>query len=88
MVLINKSFTDKIISLKNTKHLEEEMNQLKENYSYVEKFTKIGTWTYYPDSGEIFWSEEIYHILGIDSKSLTNGLKSFNEYIHPDDLKK
>lgn len=88
MVLINKSFTDKIISLKNPKHLEEEMNQLKENYSYVEKFTKIGTWTYYPDSGEIFWSEEIYHILGIDSKSLTNGLKSFNEYIHPDDLKK
>lgn len=60
MIFINKD-TGNRFNPKKLIQLEEELNQLKENYSYVEKLAKIGSWAYYIDTDEIFWSNEIYN---------------------------
>ncbi|HEY8363880.1 MAG TPA: EAL domain-containing protein [Tissierellaceae bacterium] len=43
---------------------------------------------YYVDEDEVFWSEEIYNLLGVKSKSSLKKLEDFYRFVHPEDLEK
>ena len=55
------------------KRLQEKEEQLKQ----TERFSKIGSWTYYFENNKVFWSEEVYSIFEIDSNVKVN---LFEEY--------
>lgn len=60
--------------------------QLNETVKYGQQLARIGCWLYEIQTGQVFWSEEIYNILGCGFTSLNDTLESFLPYVHPDDL--
>lgn len=44
----------------------------------------VGNWWHDPNSGEIFWSEEVFNILGLDA--LTPSIELVYQLIHHDDI--
>jgi PAS domain S-box-containing protein len=47
---------------------------------------KLGNWEANIESGELFWSDEIFHIFGQDEKRFTPTVADFLSAVHPDDL--
>jgi len=82
MIFFSKNLAEKELRLKKMIQLEEEYNRLKENYLYVQELIKAGSWTYYIDTDEVFWSEGIYKLLGLKSKSLLNKFEDFYSFIY------
>jgi PAS domain S-box-containing protein len=50
-----------------------------------QRIAGIGTWAWNPSSGEMFGSQEFYHILGIDPQSTKLTRETFVKRIHPAD---
>lgn len=88
MIFLSKNAVEKTLKPSKLIRLEDELNQLKENYLHVQKITKTSSWTYYIDTDEVFWSEEIYNLLGLKSRCLLKNLEDFYRFIHPEDLEK
>jgi len=88
MIFLSKNAVEKTLKPSKLIRLENELNQLKENYLHVQKITKTSSWTYYIDTDEVFWSEEIYNLLGLKSRCLLKNLEDFYRFIHPEDLEK
>ncbi|MEO0273177.1 MAG: PAS domain S-box protein, partial [candidate division WOR-3 bacterium] len=54
-------------------------------FKLAQSYAKIGTWHWKINSGELFWSESVYKIFGINSKKEKLSYSKFLELIHPDD---
>jgi len=66
------------------KALERNIHFLKES----QKMANLGSWEYYPDTKKVFFTEELYHLLGISEKPQTISLKTYQEFIQEDDKEK
>lgn len=89
MSFIRKNIIEKIIKnedlIRLKGDLENNFNQLKENFYYAQQLVKTGSWTYNLVNGETFWSDEVYNILECNHDELEDNLENFYSYIHPDD---
>ncbi|MGO1469271.1 MAG: EAL domain-containing protein [Tissierella sp.] len=65
--------------------LQNELDNLKENMFHGQKMVGVGSWTYFLEEDEIFYSEEIYNIFECNSDELKKEFENFNRYFHPDD---
>ncbi|MGI6777536.1 MAG: EAL and GGDEF domain-containing protein [Acetivibrionales bacterium] len=73
--------------LNNSKEeLEKSYKQLKENVIFSQQLANIGSWTYDMHKNEVFWTEEIYKILGRSRQEFNGDFEDFLLYVHPDDL--
>lgn len=81
----NKKLRKKDILLQ-LEELQREHDVLSSTVSYGQQLAKIGCWLYEIQTGEVFWSEEVYNLLGCGSNCLSGNLDSFLEYVHQDDL--
>ena len=88
MIFFGKNEGKENIYPKRISKLEEELDRLKENFLYTQKLTKIGSWTYYIDTDQVFWSEEIYDLLGLSKRGELRHLEDFYKFIHSEDLEK
>lgn len=70
----------------NHEELQRKYNILNSAVKYGQQLAKIGSWIYELKTGQFFWSEGVYNILGCGSNCLSNKLESFLEYVHKDDL--
>jgi len=66
------------------KMAEERLIKSEQELRMAQERAHIGNWTY-DMSGQITWSDELYHIYGVSKDSFTPSAKSFEELIHPDD---
>jgi len=46
---------------------------------------KIGIWEYHPDTGAVWWSEEMHRVYGVEPGSGALNLDDVLKYCHPDD---
>lgn len=76
-----EDITDRVI-LENT--LTDEQNKLKE----AQRIAKIGNWEFNLQTQELFWSDEVYAILGIVREGKSLLYADFLEFLHPDDIDK
>jgi PAS domain S-box-containing protein len=70
-----------------TAELEKAYNSLKESekrLAEAQKMAHIGNWDWDLVTGETFWSQEIYRILGLSPQKLSLTHNEFLNYIHPD----
>lgn len=51
----------------------------------AQKIAHIGYWEMNIETGENYWSDEMYHICGLDKKAGVMPLAEFMQLIHPDD---
>ncbi|WP_069998990.1 EAL domain-containing protein [Cellulosilyticum sp. I15G10I2] len=63
-------------------------NQLKENVIYGQQLCHIGSWTHDLQKDEIFFTDEVYDIMGCTPQDFDGKLESFYLYIQGDDLQR
>jgi len=66
----------------------EEKYYISENdFKIAQTATHIGNWKWYLSTNEVVWSDEMFHIFGIDKDSYTGRIGDIiTKVIHPDDL--
>jgi PAS domain S-box-containing protein len=71
-----------------TAELEEAYNSLLENeirLNEAQKIAHLGNWDWNPVTDEVYWSNEMYRIFGVDPLELGATYNAFLSYVHPDD---
>ncbi len=71
-----------------TNRIEEELKtkELVEKLNLSQKIGKIGYWEFDTITEEIFWTDEVYHIWGLEKGSLVPNFQQFIQSFHPDDI--
>lgn len=67
--------------LRSEAQLIESRQQLRE----AQRIARMGSWSRDLDSGETEWSDEVWHILGLDPIAVPPGHEIFEQMLHPDD---
>lgn len=66
------------------KDVEEALRKSKDNLKYAQKIARFGHWDVDLVQDEVFWSDEMYRILGIESKG-ERSLHLYLSLVHPED---
>lgn len=73
-------------------HAQKEMaQQLQESHARLtesQQIARMGHWEFYPASGRVRWSDELYNIFGIDPQATELSHELYISLIHPDDRDK
>lgn len=64
---------------------EEALAEIKANLDNAQRIARIGSWERYMDSENIFWSDELYRIYGLDPDMGGMTRTKFIECMHPDE---
>lgn len=67
------------------KIIEEALFQYEQLLSKTQEIAHLGSYHYNVINGELKWSDEMYHILGVQKDVFNVTLESFMDCIHPDD---
>ncbi|MFO7753805.1 MAG: diguanylate cyclase [Desulfobacteraceae bacterium] len=62
-----------------------DMEQVKESLSEAQSIAHLGNWELNPGTDDLWWSEEVYRIFGVDRKTYTPSFEKVMELVHPDD---
>jgi two-component system cell cycle sensor histidine kinase/response regulator CckA len=54
----------------------------------AERIAHLGTWVWNPETDEVFWSEELFRILGHDAREQPATTQAFFAAIHPEDIER
>ncbi len=68
------------------KQTEADLEKSRNNLSEAQRIAHIGSWEWQVDTDELSWSDELYSIFNLDKKSYKPTMRSFFNYIHPDDI--
>ncbi len=68
------------------KRAEEALRTSEEQLAAAQKAAKLGSWTFNVVTGEINWSEELFHMLGFDPALGAPSIAGYAARYHPDDL--
>ncbi len=52
----------------------------------AQEIARLGSWEYDLRTDELYWSEEIYHILGIEPEDVEVSREAYHRFVHPEDL--
>jgi diguanylate cyclase (GGDEF)-like protein/PAS domain S-box-containing protein len=64
---------------------ESRLRETAANLTRAEAMAHLGCWSFDAASGQAFWSDELYRILGCEPRSCTPGQELFLSLVHPDD---
>ncbi|MCK5871535.1 MAG: EAL domain-containing protein, partial [Methylococcales bacterium] len=68
--------------------IEAKLRQSETNLANAQRISQLGSWDFDFIRNELFWSDEIYHILGKKPGSIKANQDEFMKIIHPDDVEK
>ena len=54
----------------------------------AQELTGLGVWEWYPDSGRLVWSPEMYRLAGLEPGSIEPTLEQWHRLVHPDDVER
>ncbi|MDJ0748403.1 MAG: sigma 54-interacting transcriptional regulator [Woeseiaceae bacterium] len=63
----------------------EEIRLVQARLQEAQRIAGVGNWVWRIDSGEQWWSDEMYHLLGLDAETTQPSYKTLLQQIHPDD---
>ena len=67
-----------------TANLTQKLKKSERLYKQTEAIAKMGNWTWDISTGNLEWTDELYHIYGLDENEKIT-LETFRQFIHPDD---
>ncbi|MDJ0916493.1 MAG: sigma 54-interacting transcriptional regulator [Woeseiaceae bacterium] len=62
-----------------------ELEQVETRLNTAQRIATIGNWEWELDTGECWWSDELYRILGLDPRDVAPSIEHFLDRVHPDD---
>jgi len=81
VAFIHHNLTSQVEVDNNNKQLQTRLNQ-------IQRIASIGDWEHNFLTGEEFWSDEVYRIMGFRDKTIQPNVDTFMRFVHPDDLEK
>ncbi len=78
MVIESFDVTDREKTLQQLKDIQEKLIT-------AQKIAKLGYWKYDLQHTQLYWSDEIYKIFGVDEKNFNPNLENLIQCIHPED---
>lgn len=72
--------------IRERKQAEAKLQKSEEKLKAAELLTKVGNWEYEFATETITWSDEAFHIFGLDVRPLAPSFSEISGMIHPDDL--
>ena len=79
MVAVARDITDRKMS-------EQALRLSEERLSRAQKMAHVGNWSWNIVTNELYWSEEVYYIYGLDPAQFTPTFEAVGKAMHPDDL--
>ncbi len=71
------------------KQVVDVLSRSEENLNKAQHYARVGSWTWNIKTNQLNWSDEMYHIFGIDKAAFTGNLADvIARAIHPDDREK
>ena len=70
------------------KEAEQALIESEKRLNLAQQIGKIGNWSWDVASGNIYWSDEIYHIFGYRPGEFEPDYEKFTSAIHPDDVER
>ncbi len=64
---------------------EEELRMREKQLAESQRIAHIGSWEHNLTTGQVFWSDELFRILGLDPEKDPADFRIFFDMIHPDD---
>ncbi|NIC04790.1 GGDEF domain-containing protein [Billgrantia bachuensis] len=64
----------------------EEIARLNRTLHRIQCIARLGYWKASLKANELFWSEAIYDIFGVDPSTFTPSIRAFKAMVHPEDL--
>ena len=74
-----------ILDITERKQTEAALQQREKQLAESQRIAHIGSWERNLETGDMFWSDELLHIFGLDPKVDKVDFKIFSDMIHPDD---
>lgn len=70
----------------NTKSNELALAKSRIHLEEAQSLAKLGNWSWDLASGTLSWSDEIFHIFGLEPRSIAPTYELFFSFVHPDDV--
>ncbi len=67
------------------KYAEVRLRASEERLHEAQEISRIGSFEWCPQTGEVFWSDELFRVLGYDAAAVTPSYEAFADRVHPDD---
>ena len=64
----------------------ENLRVLRDRWREAQRIARIGNWEWDFATSELWWSDEIYRLFGVDKSTFTPTYETFLDRVHPDDL--
>lgn len=64
---------------------QEALSESETSLANAQRIAKIGNWDWDLRDDQLYWSQELYHLLGLDPKETKPSYEVFVEMIHPED---
>lgn len=67
------------------KHSQEILSRSEQSLKTAQRIAKLGGWSWDIASGDLSWSDEVFHIFGYPSRDIEPSYDAFMAAVHPDD---
>ncbi|MGM0526115.1 MAG: sensor domain-containing diguanylate cyclase [Pseudomonadota bacterium] len=68
------------------KAIEKKVHQANKDLQLAQQVGRVGHWKASLQTGELFWSDMIYELLGLAKNSTKPSVELFNSLVHPEDI--
>jgi len=73
------------IDITERKKIKKDLKRKEESLIEIQRIGHMGNWEWNIENGELYWSDEIYHIFRLSPQEFGASYKAFLSYVHPDD---
>lgn len=64
---------------------EQDLAESEARLAKAQDIARVGNWEWDIRSNELWWSDQVYRIFGIDREQFTGTYKAFESFVHPED---
>ncbi len=77
-----------LMDLTERRQMEEELRKAARRLEEAQRVTHVGNWEWDLESGSVYWSEELYRIIGLEPRDFATPFEGFLERVHPEDAER
>lgn len=72
-------------TLQELRRVAEALDKSEKSLKMAQSIAQLGHWEWHLETGEFYWSEEMFHILGFASHDVSTSYDAFLQCVHPED---